>query len=158
MPLRGRVSSALLLAFAVVVCGCARRPPPGGGVSPAPAPQLLGCIYAGSLAPVQASLDPPLRRAMSDKVTASNAALLRDEFGAVRGVTLQSSGMAKGNRLAAESVWTVTGTKRDFQMKVSVYDGRVSGVWFRPSPAQDWGPVPMIGWEYTMRKRKPAGW
>ncbi len=148
---RNSVLHLCTLVVLLLVGGC-------GGGAPAltatEARQALDAIYAGSLAPL--SLEPVFQRGMSDAVTGETAMLLRDQFGAVKDVQFQSSG--KANPQVTEAIWTVTAEKRNFEMKIWQVDGQISGFWFRPSSAQEWGPVPMIGVDYARRKRLPAGW
>ncbi len=152
-----RTSAPILFAFAVaaVICGC------GGGTpaivtDPQFARDALDAVYAGSLTPVRSSLDPRFQEGMPDRVTASTGTLLTDQFGAVTGLQFQSTG--KADPLVLEAIWTVKGAGRDFEMKLWFHKAKLSGIWFRPSPAQDWGPVPQIGVEYARQNKLPLGW
>jgi hypothetical protein len=117
---------------------------------------VLDAVYAGSLAPLESSLDPVFAHAMTDQTTAATGTLLTDQFGAVKDVQFQS--MQEANPAVIEAVWTVAADGTDFEMMLWVHKGKLSGIWIRPSPAQDWGPVPQIGVEYTRHQRLPAGW
>jgi len=146
----------LLVAFLIgLLYGCGSRTPPVV-TDPSLARNLLEAVYAGSVSPLAESLDPTFQRGMPDVATAGTAALLREQFGPVKAVELKSTGRA--NPLALEAVWAVAAEKSSFEMKLWFHEGKVSGVWFRPSSAQEWGPVPMIGVEYVRRNQKPVGW
>jgi len=154
MVARSSIAYRYGLALLLAVGGCAGCAPTNAALTPSQARQALDAIYAGSLAPVP--LDPRFLQGMNDALTRDTAMLLRDQFGATKRVQFQSSG--KANPQVLETIWTVTAEKRSFEMKIWQLDGRISGFWFRPSAAQDWGPVPMIGVEYARQKRLPAGW
>jgi len=149
------IAGLMALVIAALISGCGSQSSPI--VTDAQfARDLLDALYAGSLTPLQASLDPPFMRGMPDPVTAAVGTLLYDQFGAASGLAFQSSG--RPNQLALEAVWDVSAQKRDFQMKVSFQDGMAAGVWLRPSPTEDWSPLPMAGIEYGRGGRLPAGW
>jgi hypothetical protein len=46
----------------------------------------------------------------------------------------------------------------DFEMMLWFHKGKLSGIWFRPSPDREWGPVPQIGVEYTRHQKLPEAW
>ncbi len=143
---------ALVVAAGVFMCGC------GGDSSiedPVLARSLLDAIYAGSMTPVQDSLDPMILRGMSDWVTAGTGSLLRDSFGEVSGLAFESSGEESG---PTKATWTVKATRGRYEMQIWHWQGKVSGFAFRPSSAQEWGFVPQIGVEYSRRGTKPVGW
>jgi len=148
---RRRVAPAVLL-FAL---GCGGGAP--GIVTDAGfARDVVDAVYAGSLAPVRGSLDPIFERAMPDSVAAAHGALLTDRFGAVAALQFQSTGQP--NPSVTESIWELRAQGRDFEMKLWFHEEKLSGIWFRPSPAQEWAPVPQVGVEYSRQGKLPAGW
>ena len=153
---RGRIL-ALLMGATVLMCGCGRASSIQDPVlaDPVLARSLLDAIYAGSMTPVQDSIDPTLLRGMSDSVTAGTASLLRDNFGEVSGLAFQASEKGPG---PMKATWMVRATRGSYEMQIWHWQGKVSGFAFRPSSAQQWGLVPQIGVEYSRRGKKPMGW
>jgi hypothetical protein len=142
------------LALLIQLSSCGRQTPKKNVLTPIQAHQALDSIYAGSLASLP--LDPRFQAGMSTELTKDTAEILRDQFGTIKEIQLQSSG--NPTTQIEETIWTVSAEKRSFEMKIWQHDGRISGFFFRPSAAQDWGPVPMIGVEYARHGRLPAGW
>lgn len=144
-----------VLALLLAALGCGSRTP-AIVTDPEFARDVLDAVYAGSLTPLKDSLDPIFQHAMPDDVTAATGAFLTDQFGAVEDVRFQS--MREANPAVIEAIWTVEADGRDFEMMLWVYEEKLSGIWFRPSPDQEWGPVPQIGVEYTRHQKLPEGW
>jgi hypothetical protein len=144
-----------ILGVMILAPGCG-SPAPDVVKDPQFARDVLDAVYAGSLAPLKDSLDPVFAHAMTDQTTAATGTLLTDQFGAVKDVQFQS--MQEANPAVIEAVWAVAADGSDFEMMLWVHQGKLSGIWFRPSPDTEWGPVPQIGLEYTRHQRMPAGW
>jgi hypothetical protein len=144
--------SVVVLAAAVLVCGCGGNP---AVKDDALARDLLDAIYNGDMVPVQESIHPMLMRGMQDWVWMGTGQLLRDTFGNARGVQFDSAVKESGGEKA---IWNVSATGRSFQMMIWFYEGKVSGFSFRPTSRHEWVNVPEIGVDYSKAGRKPEGW
>jgi hypothetical protein len=139
-------SGLLLLAIVVAVCGCGRS------LSVAQdrtvALRLLNQVCMGSLSPIQSDLEPSFQRGNPDSVISRTSTAIRQQFGAVRDLKLQSAVKAPMN--SAEAIWTVTAERGNFEMKVNLDRAdKIVGLWFRSSSSQAWTPSHALGSDYA---------
>jgi len=108
---------------------------------------LLDQVYAGSLGSIQGELEPSFQKGNPDWVTSGTSAALRQQFGVIRDLKLQS--VEKTHMRSAVAVWTVMAERGTFEMKVTFDSGgKVIGLWFRSSSSQTWTPSHVIGLDY----------
>ena len=108
---------------------------------------LLDQVYSGSLGSIQGELERSFQKGNSDRITSGTSAALRQQFGAIQDLKLQSVEKAPMNSTVA--IWTVMAKRGNFEMKV-VFDGesKVIGLSFRSSSSQDWTPSHILGMDY----------
>jgi len=135
----------LLLLMVMAAYGCSRSYSVAQDRSKAR--HLLNQVYAGSLGSIKGELEPSFQKGNPDWVTSGTSAALRQQFGVVQDLRLQSVEKAQMN--CAVAIWTVVAERGTFEMKVTFDSGRkVVGLWFRSSSLQTWTPSHIIGLDY----------
>jgi len=142
---KNRTFSKVLLAFvlvAFVASGCGRSPvvTPDAGQ----ARRLLDQVYAGSLKPLKADLEPHCLKGNPDSMTSKASVALLTQYGAAKDLKLGSAEAGPANSTVA--VWAVTADRAAYEMKVS-YDssGKIAGIWFWSSALKAWVPSHLFG-------------
>ncbi len=143
-----RGAMGVLLLGTVLVAGCGRTDTREPVVR-----DIINSVYAGSLTPMEAELDPRYKPAMPDFVTAGTSAVLHQRYGAFKSLKFLSS---KGIHLGAtQTVWAVTGERAEFQMSVNfTREGRVVDIAFRSSPTEEWLTAMEMGVDYVKEHRQ----
>ena len=136
----------ILLTIVMAITGCSQRST-SVAKDPSTARNLLNQVYSGSLCSVQGELDPSFQRGNPDRVTAGTSSALSKQFGSIRSMKLQSVGKDRMN--SAIAIWMVMAERGTYEMKVTFDSkGKVVGLWFRSSPAQEWTPSHILGLDY----------
>jgi hypothetical protein len=113
---------------------------------------LLNQVYAGSLSSIQGELDPSIQKSHPDWVTSGISAALRQQFGVVRDLKLQSVEKAPMN--SALAIWTVTAERGTYEMKVAFdSSSKVIGLSFRSSSLPTWTPSHVFGLDYLKQQK-----
>ena len=140
----------LLLVMIMAACGCSRSNSVAQDRSKVL--HLLNQVYAGSLSPIQGELESSFQKGNPDRVMAGLSASLRQQFGVVQDLKLQSAEKAQMNSTLA--IWTVTAERGTYEIKVAFDSGsKVTGLWFRSSSSQTWIPSHVLGLDYLQQQR-----
>ncbi len=120
---------------------------------------VITAFYDDAIAQLSDVLDPVLMQQfehMPEWMREGTPKLLADRLGRPTEVELLSAGQA--NQLALESVWAAKAEGRDFQMRLSFMNARVSSVSVRLLPEQEWSPLPQAGIAFIVDSEVPPGW
>lgn len=153
MSIHGKACASAVVALAVIVliCGCSRSPKIAK--DPVLARKLIDAVYAGSLKPMSKNVPSFLLKGMPDWALAGTSQLLRQQFGEVKSLTLQSS--ADTSPILTETIWTVAAERGTYEMNLYFGKGRnpggvgqVTGILFRSSASEQWVAAERIGLAY----------
>jgi hypothetical protein len=158
----------MLAATACAVIGCGNPTAPFA-TDQKYARDVIDCIYAGSVSPIEYTFDHGDRTYLAlsylaDFVLEWTGKALADEFGAVQHVTLQSSevkpapGIFGHERGCTITVWTVQADRGSFDMALYFKNGKTLGVTLKTDPTGEFEPPPIIASEWRRKKGLPPGW
>lgn len=164
----GAFTKLMLAATACAVIGCGNPNAPFA-TDQRDARDVIDCIYAGSVSPMEYTFDHGDHSCMAvnylaDFVLEWTSKALAEEFGAVKHVTLQSSevkpapGIFGRERGCTVTVWTVQADRGSFEMALYFKNGKALAVTLKTDPTGDFEPPPVIAIEYRKKKGLPPGW
>lgn len=128
-----RLSIALLLIFttAAVLTGCSKT---SKAADAGFAREVIDALYSGSLASINDRLGAQMQQPHVGQIISTAAPMLRQQFGAVKDLTLKSNEPSPDGAGMTQQIWTVSAEKMTFEMKMVLdKDRKLEGVWAQPA-------------------------
>ena len=155
----------MLAAFACSLIGCGSPTAPFA-TDPAYARNVIDCIYAGSITPIEDTFggDWAETNYLADFVLEWTSKALDEHFGSVQQLTLQSSGVKPVQGLfgvqrgCTTTVWDVQADRGDFEMALYFRNSQLHSVMLKTNPTEDFEAPVFIAQEYRKEKGLPPGW
>ncbi len=140
-----------ILVVAAVICGCSS----GSKIAQDAvlARDILDSVYAGSLTPLRAKIDPTYAKMMPDFVSAGTASVLKKDFGQSKSVAFKSSRRIQLG--ATQAIWTVSGSIASYEMKL-VFDksDKLIDIGFKPVSDPKWSTATEMGISHAKQQKK----